>query len=229
MKEVFLSADNREIVSKGKLAAFRRSGKVPAVFYGKGMEPKSISIDMKDFLSIIETNGLNSVITLDFKKDKQTSIVKNLQRDVISQEPIHIDFQYISLQDSIEVLVPIHLEGVADGVKNFGGLMEIILREVKVKCLPTNIPKMIAVDVSSLNIGQGITVEQLPETEGIEYLTDPSTLIAHIVAIKEEEVKPAEEAAVGAQAPQPEVISKGKKDKEGEEGAPAPAAAGAKK
>ncbi|MDR0822199.1 MAG: 50S ribosomal protein L25 [Endomicrobium sp.] len=225
MKEALLSVENREVSSKGVLANLRRGGKVPAVFYGKGIDSKTIAVDSKTFVEIIESGGLNSVITLDFKDGKKPSIVKTLQRDIISQEPIHIDFQSISLQDTVEVLVPIRIEGIADGVKNFGALMESILREVKVKCLPTNIPKSIAIDVSPLGIGQGIRIEDLPKLDGVEYLQEPSTLIVHIVAVKEEEAAPVDAAAVaGTEPAQPEVISKGKKDKEGEEGAAAPAA-----
>ncbi|MDR3049108.1 MAG: 50S ribosomal protein L25 [Elusimicrobiota bacterium] len=228
MKEALLGVDNREVSSKGLLATLRKNGKIPAVFYGKGIGTQTISVDAKTFAAIIKAGGLNSVITLDFKDGKKSSIVKDLQRDIISQEPIHIDFQSVSLKDTIEVLAPIHIEGVADGVKNFGGLMSFIVREVKVKCLPTNIPKSITIDVSPLGIGQGIRIEQLPKLDGVEYLQDPSTLIVHIVAVKEEAAA-ADAAVVGTEPVQPEVISKGKKDKEGEEGAEAAPAAGAGK
>ncbi|MDR0485655.1 MAG: 50S ribosomal protein L25 [Elusimicrobiota bacterium] len=220
MNESLLNAEAREVSSKGKLAALRRAGAIPAVFYGKGIEPKTISVNAKSLISILETKGSNAVITLDINGEKKPSIVKALQRDILSQAPIHIDFHSISLQDTVDVMVPIHIEGVADGVKNFGGLMESILREIEVQCMPTQIPQKIAVDVSSLGIGQGITIAELPQIEGVKYLQEPSTLIVHIVAPVQEEEKPAE-AAAGAEAVQPEVITKGKKDKEGEEGAEA--------
>ncbi|MDR1696009.1 MAG: 50S ribosomal protein L25 [Endomicrobium sp.] len=227
MKEVILEAESRTAGSKSALAAIRKEGKVPAVIYGKDIKAESIIVDSKAFLSLIAAHGANAVINLNFKDGKKTAIVKSLQRDILTQEPIHIDFKTISLKDKIEVLVPIHIEGVADGVKNFGGLMEFIVREVQVSAFPADIPQRISVDVSSLGIGQGITVADLPKLEGVEYIQAPSTLIVHIVTISVEEEKSADAAAVGAEAAQPEVISKGKKDKEGEEGA-APAA-GAKK
>lgn len=217
MNEVLLNVDQRQVSSKSKLASFRRSGQVPAVFYGKNINPKTISVDLKAFLTIIETKGENVLISLDFKDNKKAAIVKNIQRDIISQQPIHIDFQSVSLTDKVEVLVPIHIEGVSDGVKNFGGVMETIIREVKVLCLPTDIPQRVAIDVSPLAIGQGVTIADLPKLDGVEYLQDPSTLIVHIVTVAAEEEKPAD-AAAGAAAAEPEVISKGKKDKEGEEG-----------
>jgi large subunit ribosomal protein L25 len=226
MKEVILDAQIREIGSKSSLESFRKQGKIPGVIYGKDIKAASIAVDLKAFMSIIEANGANVVINLKMEDGNKAAIVKELQRNVLTQAPMHIDFQAISLKDNIEVMVPVHIDGVADGVKNFGGLMEFIVREVKVSCLPTNIPQKISIDVSPLGLGQAITIADLPNFDGVSYLQDPSTLIVHIVSVTVEEEKPA--AAAGAEAAQPEVISKGKKDKEGEGAAAAPAA-GAKK
>jgi len=230
MKEAILEVVNRDAGSKSVLSNFRKSGKIPAVFYGKNVKTSSITVDSKSLLAILAEGGANVIINLNFKDGKKPAIVKNIQRDILTQEPIHIDFQLISLKDKVEVKVPIYIEGIADGVKNFGGLMEFIEREVEVSCLPTNIPQRIKVDVSALGIGQGITVADLPKIEGVEYKQAPNTLIVHVVTIKVEEEKPAEPAAAaGTEVAQPEVISKGKKDKEGEEGAAAPAAPAPKK
>ncbi|GHT38973.1 general stress protein CTC [Endomicrobiia bacterium] len=227
MKAVILDVEVRQPGSKGNISALRKSGKVPAVFYGKDIKSESISVDSKTFVSIMEENGANVIIDLNFKDSKKPTIVKFLQRDVITQRPIHIDFQSISLEDEVEVLVPIHIDGVADGVKNFGGVMEFIVREVKVKALPKSIPNKISIDVSALGIGHGITVADLPKLNGVSYIQDLSTLIINVVAVSLEEEKPVTE---GEEATQPEVISKGKKDKEGEETATAATpAAGAKK
>lgn len=215
MKEVILDAQIRETGSKSGLESFRKQGKIPAVIYGKDIKPASISVDSKAFMSIVEAHGENVVINLKMKEGKQSAIIKELQRNVLTQAPMHIDFQVISLKDKIEVMVPIHIEGVADGVKNFGGLMEFIVREVEVSCLPTKIPQKISIDVSPLGIGQGITIAELPKMDGVEYTQDPSTLIVHVVAVTVKEEAAPEPAA---EAAQPEVISKGKKDKEGEGG-----------
>ncbi|MDR3071273.1 MAG: 50S ribosomal protein L25 [Endomicrobium sp.] len=228
MKEVILDVEARVLSSKGGLAALRNSGKIPAVFYGKDIKPEYISVNSKSFISIIGENGANVIIDLNFKDGKKSAIVKSLQRNVLTQNPIHIDFQAISLKDVVEVLVPIHIDGIADGVKNFGGVMEFILREVRVKSLPKNIPQKISVDVSALGIGQGMTIADLPKMEGVEYVQDPSTLIVNVIAVVVEEEKPSEVG--GSEAAQPEVISKGKKDKEGEDVvASAPATSTAKK
>ncbi|MDR1104502.1 MAG: 50S ribosomal protein L25 [Endomicrobium sp.] len=225
MNEVILDVELRASGTKGEISSLKKEGKIPAVFYGKNVKHESISVNAKAFASVIEANGANVIIDLNFKDGKKPAIVKEIQRDILTQAPIHIDFRSISLEDKVEVLVPIHIDGVADGVKNFGGTMEFIVREVKVKALPKNIPQKISVDVSALGIGQGISIADLSKLEGIDYVQDPSTLIINVIAAKVEEEKPAE-AAVGTETAQPEVISKGKKDKEGEEGAavPSPAA-----
>jgi large subunit ribosomal protein L25 len=218
VKEVILDAQVRMARSKGDLAILRKNGKIPAIFYGKGINPEAIAVNSKNFVSIIESNGANVVIDLNFKDGKKAAIVKSLDRDILTQNLIHIDFQAISLEDKIEVLVPVHIDGVADGVKNFGGVMEFIVREVKVEALPRNIPQKISVDVKSLGIGQRITVANLPKLDGVKYVQDSSTLIVHVIAVAIEEEKPETAAAGGTVAAmQPEVISKGKKDKEAEE------------
>jgi large subunit ribosomal protein L25 len=228
MNEVILDVELRAVGTKGGLSSLKKEGKIPAVFYGKNVRHESISINAKAFVSVIEANGANVIIHLNFKDGKKPAIVKEIQRDVLTQYPIHIDFCSISLEDKVEVLVPIHIDGIADGVKNFGGMMEFIAREVKIKTLPKNIPQKISVDVSTLGIGQGITIADLPKLEGIDYVQDPSTLIINVIVAKVEEEKPAD-AVVGTETVQPEVISKGKKDKEGEEGAATITSSSAKK
>ncbi|MDR3256906.1 MAG: 50S ribosomal protein L25 [Endomicrobium sp.] len=227
MKEVILDVEVRTMGSKGNLAILRKDGKIPAVFYGKDIKSESIAVNSKAFVSIIEANGANVIIDLNFKDGKKAVIVKSLQKDVLTQNPIHIDFQAISLEDKVEVLVPIHIDGVADGVKNFGGVMEFIVREIKIKALPKNIPQRISIDVSALGIGHGITVADLPKLDGVQYVQDSSMLIVHVVSVTVEEEKPV--AVEGTEATQPEVISKGKKDKEAEENTVVSSAGGTKK
>jgi large subunit ribosomal protein L25 len=216
VKEVILDVGFRVAGSKGSLAALRKCGKIPAIFYGKDIKSESIYVNSKTFVSIIEENGANVIIDLNFKSGRKSAIVKSLQRDILTQSPIHIDFQSISLADKVEVLVPIHIDGVSDRAKNFGGVMEFMIREVKVKALPRNIPQKISVDVSTLGIGEGITVGDLPKLNGVDYIQDRSTLIVNVVAVVVEEEKIASAEVVETQ---PEIINKGKKDKEeGEEG-----------
>lgn len=220
MKQVVLEAEVRDVAKN--LNVIRKAGQVPAVFYGKKEQPMAISVDAKKFMSIVEKEGANVIIELKFKDSSKPAIVKELQRHVLTQAPNHIDFQSISLTDKIEILVPIHVEGVADGVKNAGGTLEHVMREIKVKCLPQDMPSKISVDVTALKVGDDILVEQLPKLNGVEYIHDAKAVVVTVISQSVEEEKPAEAAAEPAA---PEVISKGKKE---EEGAEAPAA-GAKK
>ncbi|MDR1511670.1 MAG: 50S ribosomal protein L25 [Endomicrobium sp.] len=220
MDGVILDIESRVIGSKKNLAFLRKNGKIPAVFYGKGIKSESIAVNLKAFTSILETNGTNAIIYLNFKNARKSAIVKSIQKDILSQSPIHVDFQAISLKDKVEVFVPVHIEGVADGVKNFGGVMEFVVREIKVEALPENIPQKININIDSLAIGQGMTIADLPKIEGVDYLQDPSTLIVHVVVVSSEEGKSSGSTEGGGTVrvqDQPEVIGKGKKGKEGDE------------
>ena len=209
MKQVVLEAQVRDVTKN--LNTIRKAGQVPAVFYGKKEQPIAISVDAKKFMSIIEKEGANVIVELKFKDSSKPSIVKELQRHILTQAPNHIDFQSISLTEKIEILVPIHVEGVADGVKNEGGTLEHVMREIKVQCLPTDMPSKISVDVTALKVGDDITVEQLPKIDGVEYVHhDKSAVVVTVLGQTVEEEKPAE-AAAEPQAP--EVISKGKKNR----------------
>lgn len=208
MKQIVLEAEIRDVTKN--LNAIRSAGQVPAVFYGKKEEPVAISVDSKKFMSIIEKEGANVIIELKFKDSSKPSIVKELQRHIITQAPSHIDFQSISLTEQIEIYVPIHVEGVADGVKNAGGTLEHVMREIKVKCLPQDMPSNISVDVTALKVGDDITVEQLPKINNVEYLHDEDAVVVTVIAQSVEEETP--EETTEAQAP--EVIGKGKKEED---------------
>ncbi|MGA2090043.1 MAG: 50S ribosomal protein L25 [Endomicrobiales bacterium] len=227
MKEVMLNADVRDLSTKHTLKVLRKGGKVPAVYYGHHEKPMSLAIEAKLFDEIVKKDGANALINLKMKDESKTAIVKQIQRDCISQKAIHVDFQAVSLKEMIVVNVPLHIEGVAPGVKNSGGILEHILREISVRCLPTDIPHNIIVDISSLELNHSITVKDLARIDGVEFLSDENSIIVNVVVPAAEEVAatPAE-GAVAAATPgstaEPEVISKGKKEKE--EGAAAPAA-----
>lgn len=210
MKQVVLEAEIRDVAKN--LNVIRKAGQVPAVFYGKKEQPIAISVDAKKFMSIVEKEGANVIVELKFKDSSKPAIVKELQRHVLTQAPNHIDFQSISLTEKIEILVPIHVEGVADGVKNAGGTLEHVMREIKVKCLPTDMPSKISLDVTALKVGDDVTVAQLPKLEGVEYVNDPKNIVVTVTAQSVEEEKPADAAETPAA---PEVISKGKKEEEG--------------
>lgn len=203
---------------------------VPAVFYGNKEKTQQLTVSVKNFKEIMHSGGANVLINLKLKEGSKTAIIKEVQRDIISQEPIHIDFQAISLKEKVQVSVPLHILGTAPGVKLSGGILEHLMREVVIKCLPTEIPQKIDVDVSNLQIGNAILVKDLPKTEGVEMISNLGSIIVNVVSPTVIEEKPAEEAAAEAAVPtiaEPEVISKGKKEKEGEAAAqPAPGSQG---
>jgi len=214
MNEVLLEAKEREVGTKHKIADIRQQGGIPGVVYGAGEKSIVITIDAKSFDKLLHSGaGKNTIINLKIGSINKTAIVKEIQRDMLTQEPIHVDFHAISLQNKIEISIPVHVIGIPPGVKLSGGVMEHVLREIKATCLPTDIPKSINVDVSALQIGQSITVKDLPAIKGVEFLEEPNGILVNIVAPTILEEKPAE-VAVGT--PEPEVITKGKKDETAE-------------
>jgi large subunit ribosomal protein L25 len=205
------------------------------VIYGHG-KSVSVAVSAKEFAKAIHTKaGLNALFNVKLGSESTLAIIKDIQRNMFTQLPIHVDIQRINVKEKLEVNVPVHAIGVASGVKNFGGVMEYILREIRVRCLPDDIPASIDVDVTPLNIGQSVRLSDITPPKGVEYVTTADHLLINVVAPKvEEEVKPAE-AATAAPGAEPEVITKGKKDEEGAVAAgaapakgAAPAAAGAK-
>lgn len=228
MKEVLLDTEVRDVTTKHHLKALRAAGKVPAVFYGHAEKPVAVAVEAKTFDELIKKYGANTLMSLKLSGGAKMAIVKEIQRDIITQKPIHIDFQAVSMTEKIEISVPLHIAGIAPGVKNSGGILEHLLREIRVRCLPADIPQVINVDVSALEINHGIAVKDLPALAGVEFLTD-GIIVNVVVPAAEEVAAPAagEAAAVaatpGAAGAEPEVIAKGKKDKEDE------AAAGDKK
>ncbi|MDD5491471.1 MAG: 50S ribosomal protein L25 [bacterium] len=227
MKEVIL--DVKERAEKGTRVSrrLRIAGTIPAILYGAKQAPISIGIATKEFNRVIHSGaGENVVLTLKFAGDKneaKTAIIKEIQRDPVSRNIVHIDLLAISLKDKIKVNVPVMVTGEAPGIKE-GGILEYVLREVEVECLPTHIPEHIMIDVSSLKINESIHVRDLKqEDDQIKVLTPADRMLVSIVPPTVlEEPTPAEAAVApeGAAAPaEPEVIKKGKKEEELAEGA----------
>ncbi len=228
MQRIDLEVKPRELGQKekqGNLNQLRKEGWIPGNLYGNG-KPVNIAIDAKTFAKAIHTKaGANALFNVKYGSETSLSVIKEVQRHIWKHHPIHVDLQRINMKEKLTLNIPVHITGEAPGVKNSGGILEHITREIRVKCLPDDIPATIEVDVSQLELGHGVKVKNLPAIKGVEVVTGPDIIIVNIVAPKVEEVvtPAADAAAAGAQ---PEVITKGKKD---EEGAAAPAAAGAAK
>jgi large subunit ribosomal protein L25 len=219
MATVELKATARTGTGKGKARQTRREGSFPAVLYGEGEEPQPISVDNKDFYPVIRTAaGENVILDLKIEGSKSESckaIIRDIQYHPVRRDILHVDFQHISMTKMITVDVPIEIEGEAVGVKTDGGILEVILREVEVECLPVNIPDVIKVDVSDLEIGNSIQVSDL-HVEDARIVTDPeSTVITIGAPTVVEEVKPE--------------VAEGEEAEEGAEGEAAAEGEGAKK
>lgn len=211
MAIVPLSGTIRERVGKGPARQSRRSGRIPAVVYGHGQAATSVAVDSKEFESALRRHeGGNMIVSLKFDESERTALIREVQRDPISQEILHLDFQEVLLTETVRVDVTVNLVGSPRGVREGAGILEHINRQVEVECLATAIPGSIEADVTELFIGDSFHVSDL-KVDGVTILTDPSTTIATVVPPT---VQEAPEAAEGAEAEpeseEPEVISKGK-------------------
>ncbi|MFA5138046.1 MAG: 50S ribosomal protein L25 [Elusimicrobiota bacterium] len=228
MEKISIRAEFRPQKSTKKvLSDLRNSTKVPGVVYGGGGQNLHVVVAGKELAQALRAHGSNVILSLVHEKGEETVIVRELQRHVVSGSMLHVDFQRVDLRKKIEVKVPVRVLGEASGVKNQGGVLEHLLREVAVRGLPGEIPQKIEVDVTPLDVGHGLLVKDLKIPAGLEVLESPDRVVVNVVhAMKEEEVAPAA-AEVGVEGAEPEVIARGKKE-EGEEGEAAPAEKGGK-
>ncbi len=216
MAVIALSGERRSDLGKGGARKARAQGRIPGIVYGHGDEPVPIVVEARAFqLALQHHKGGNAIVNLAVAGGELTALIRDVQYDPVSHHILHLDFQHISLTESIEVKVGVHLNGVPAGVKDGGGVLEVILREIEVRCLPTAIPAAIEYDVSGLAVGQSLHVRDL-SAAGVTILSDPDATVATVVAPTVEEAAPVEGAPAEGAA-EPEVITKGKKE-EGEEG-----------
>jgi large subunit ribosomal protein L25 len=216
MAIVSLEAARREGVGKGVARKLRVEGRVPGVYYGRGEEAIPLVVGLKDLEAVIQgAEGSNVIVDLKVAgaqaKDRK-ALIREIQRDPVAGSILHLDLQHISLTERITVEVPVVLVGTPVGVKDAGGILEHLLREVEVECLPTDIPSKLEVDVSALGIGDTLHVSDI-KAERAAIKTEAGRAIATVVPPTVlEEPKPAEEAAPA----EPELIAKEKKEEEEE-------------
>jgi large subunit ribosomal protein L25 len=216
--DAVLQAEKRETRGKNEARRLRAAGRIPAVVYGAGKDKAvEIAVDPKVLLRILHSeSGVNTLIGLegvDFGGGKV--LVKEYQLDPIDHRLLHADFYAVAMDKALTVTVPIVLKGEAKGVKQQGGIVDFETRDLEIECLPSDIPENIAVDVSELMLHQGVRVRDLQTTGKWTAVTEPDTMIVHVVSLKAEEPAAAEAAAApAAGAAEPEVIKKGKKEEE---------------
>jgi len=216
-----VEAKQREETSRGKNEArrLRASGRIPAVVYGAKKSTVAITVDPKQITRILQSeSGHNTIFDLHLDGEKARVMIVDWQYDPLKDKLLHIDLKRIAMDERIQVQVPIHLVGEAAGVKQQGGILDQVLREVEVECLPGDIPSHIDADVSELVFGTVLRVADLKHSDSVKLVTDPNQTVAHITSVKEE-VAPTPEAvaAEAAAGPaEPEVIKKGKQETEEE-------------
>jgi len=215
-----------EARSKNAARRVRRSGNIPAVVYGAKKESVAVTVNPKQISRILHSeSGHNTVFDLKVGSEQSKAMIVDWQYEPIKGSLLHIDLKRIAMDKALRVKVPVQLTGVPEGVKTQGGILEQIVREVEIECLPSDIPDHIDVDVTPLVFGQVLRVSDLPHSGKLKFITDETQPVAHITSVKEVvEAAPAEAGAEVAAAPaEPEVIKKGKQ--ETEEGAAPEAAA----
>ena len=214
-----LEAEPRAAGSKNDARRVRRNGKIPAVVYGAGKPSAPVSVDPRQVARILHSaTGHNTIFDLSLEGERSKAMIVDWQYEPLKGGLLHIDLKRIAMDQKLTVMVPVVLKGEAAGVKQQGGILEQVLREVEVECLPQDIPSEIDLDVSELVFGKVLRVQDLPHRENIAFLTDENQPVAHIIAVKEEVAPTPEAAAAEAAAPsEPEVIKKGKQEEEGAE------------
>jgi large subunit ribosomal protein L25 len=219
MAVIALSGSRRDALGKGGARKSRAAGLIPGILYGHGEKPVPLSIQQRSFqVALQHHKGGNAIVNLALDGGEFTALIRDVQYDPITHTVLHLDFQHISLTETIEVKVSVHLVGLAVGVKDGGGILEPITRELEVRCLPTAIPPSVDVDVSQLNIGDSIHVRDLV-VPNVTVLTDGDATVVTVVPPTVIEEKPVEEVVAAPVSAEPEVIAKGKKEEE--EAAPA--------
>ena len=205
--------------NKNAARRVRVAGKIPAVVYGAGQDAVAVAVDPKVITRILHSeSGHNTIFDLNVEGAAVVkAMIVDWQNEPIKGKLLHIDLKRIAMDKAMRVSVPIVLVGTPVGVKTQGGLLEHVLREVEIECLPSDIPSHLDVDVTGLELNGAIHVSDLPHSGSIKFLGAEDATVAHVVALK------AEEEPVEAAATEPEVAKKGKTD------APEAAAADAKK
>ena len=197
MERLKLEVSLREGTGKGVARKLRASGQVPAVFYGRGIEPVHLQVDAIP-LERVAHGGANSLIDLLGPKQvaKKPVLINELQRDPATRVALHCDLFAVDMSEKLTIEVPIHYLGRPPGVVEQGGVLEPLLRDLQVSCLPLAIPESLDVDVSELSIGDAIHIRDVDLPEGVEALGDPDLSVVHVVAPRVEEEKAEEEEEV---------------------------------
>jgi len=185
MEKVILKAEKRELTGK-QVKVLRREGKLPAVIYGKGIESTPIVLDRKETTTKLGKVSSSTILTIDLAGKEQPTLVREIQKDFIKNEIIHIDFLAVSLKEKLRTAVSINLTGESPALKEYDAMVVPGIEHIEVECLPQDLPESITVDLSTLKeIGDAIYVKDLPAIANVEFLTNPEDLVVVVSAVKE--------------------------------------------
>jgi large subunit ribosomal protein L25 len=219
MPEVLVAKPREGKFTKNAARRVRVAGKIPAVLYGAGHEPVAIEVDPKQISKILfSETGHNSIFDVEIEGlSSAKAMIVDWQREPINDLLLHVDLKRIALDKTLRVKVRVKLMGIPVGVKAAGGILDQVLREVEIECLPADIPGHIDADVSNLELFASLRVSDLPHSDKITYLNAEDATVAHVVSIREEEVAAPAEGVVAATdaaaaTGEPEVAKKGKTD-----------------
>lgn len=217
--DAVLEAVRRETRGDGNAGRLRRTGKIPAVVYGGAAQAEAVALDPKALMRILRSQaGMNTLISLRVDGGGETKVLlKEYQVHPVSQQILHADLYRLAMDKVIRVTVPVHLTGEAKGVKQQGGIVDFVHRELMVECLPGDIPEHISVNITELMLHDGVRVRDIQTGGTWKPVSEADMLIVHVIAPKvEAEPVAAEAAAVPGAAAEPEVIKKGKVEKDAE-------------
>lgn len=212
MSELSIEVQTRAEMGKNANRRLRATGQIPAVVYGDDKDPVAIKVEQRKIEELLRNaeGGENSVFLLKVAgtKNSRHTMIRDRQVDPIRGNTLHIDFQRINMAEKVHVTVPIEIQGLAQGVRVQGGILDFVTREVELECLPANIPPHLGVDVTDLDVGDHLEAGQIEVPEGVEMLLDPSRVIlsVHALRIEETEGEDEDEGLIEAQSAEPEVL-----------------------
>jgi large subunit ribosomal protein L25 len=221
-KDITIPTEPRRLRGKNEARRLRAAGKIPAIVYGSRKDAVAVSVSPKEIQRILHSKtGHNTIFNVALDGEATPAMIVDWQYDPIRDTLLHVDLKRIDLSQRLQVHVPVATHGEPKGVKQDGGLLEVVTREVLIECLPDEIPEHFTLDVVELRLGQSLRASDVPLTGSMKLLTPADTVIVHVVAIRGA-VETAAEAAAPEAAPapgaaEPEVIKKGKKEEEAAE------------
>jgi large subunit ribosomal protein L25 len=215
--EATLEATSRDTFGKNEARRTRAAGRVPAVLYGEGKDATAIAVEPKSLLKILHSeSGSNTLIALKLAGSGDTRVlIREYQLDPVTHQILHADFYKVAMDKLLRITIPVIVKGEPKGVKQQGGILEFIRREIEIEVLPADIPEHVEIDVTELMLHQGVRVRDIAADAKWKPVSDADMMLVHVIMPKAEEVAaPADAAAAPVAAAEPEVAKKGKKDEE---------------